>query len=221
MLSLGRSKVFLIAFKLLAPETRTLQHLISNVIARSRDMALESSENAALITHTGTKDNKRDNKKNSRDNKEKKKGNCNYCKKPGHWARECKKLQKKKEKEGDNEDNKKKTDKEEKNEEKKTEDVVSFMASIMEVYKLDWIADSGCSLHMTPNLHWLVDYEVLQQPKEVRFGNNHKTYALGFGSVITSVGVMRNVYYVPNLAANLFSVTAATARGVEIKYTNR
>jgi len=203
---------FLVAFKLLAPETRTLQHLISNVIARSREISVEQVGAALLAVNVNSKDKKKA-------PRSKKSDICNYCKKAGHWARDCRKLQRRKQKEDEPKKNEpKKNEESHEHEEKKEEDVVSFMVVSGSIGKMDWVADSGCSLHMTPNLHWLDNYKNLEKPAEVRFGNNDVGYAEGYGDIHTKSGTMNNVYYVPGLITNLFSVSAATSRGLTIYY---
>lgn len=134
---------------------------------------------------------------------------CNYCKAKGHWKKDCKKLKEK--------DNNKNKDSNRKN--WRNPKAVSFMAFGSDSFHLDtcsWIADSGCSMHMTPNRHWISNYEVFETAKMVTLGDSHRIVALGSGNIVTTAGTMRDVYYVPELTANLFSISAATKNGIEV-----
>lgn len=124
---------FIVAFKLLSPSERTLNHLISNVIAHSRSIKREP-EAIAMVA------------KSSVNPVGDQTSTCNYCKKPGHWVRDCIKLKNKK--------------KREQNPPVPAENLVSFMAiaSVFSSSKSVWVSDSGSSHHMTPNKQWFFDY---------------------------------------------------------------
>lgn len=79
-----------------------------------------------------------------------------------------------------------------------------------------WLADSGCSLHMTNHLGWISDYRQLEQPIIIRLGDDRTIRALGFGTVQSSVGIIHSVHYVPEIKSNLFSMSSATSRGIEV-----
>lgn len=66
---------FLVAFKLLAPETRTLTHLISNVIARSKEIDSNEKEASALVARHQRQSNERDQQTFKKDI------TCHFCKK--------------------------------------------------------------------------------------------------------------------------------------------
>lgn len=96
------------------------------------------------------------------------------------------------------------------------------MMAIESETKLDtaiWIADSGCSIHMTPNQNWINDYKPFEQEKHIVLGDNHQIPAMGSGWIHTEFGQLRDVHYVPGLSANLFSIASATNRGVEARCT--
>ncbi|KAG9508551.1 hypothetical protein GZH46_02949, partial [Fragariocoptes setiger] len=123
---------------------------------------------------------------------------CNYCKKNGHIAKECRKLKKKEEEKGQSE-------------EKSTDKSVSFMA-IEEQHLVDdhWIADSGCTSHMTPKLEWIENYVEFSKRLPIQLGDDRTIYAEGSGSISTAMG---------HLATNLFSINAITKKGLEARYT--
>lgn len=46
----------------------------------------------------------------------------------------------------------------------------------------EWILDSGCSFHMTPNRQWFQDFETIKGGK-VLLGNNQECCVEGIGSI--------------------------------------
>ena len=90
-----------------------------------------------------------------------------------------------------------------------------------------WIIDSGASSHMTQNKKFLVDYEEFKEPQKISLGDGRTVEALGRGNVHFSTTfkmsdpksvVMRGALFVPDLACNLFSVRAATAKGNSVRF---
>ena len=86
-----------------------------------------------------------------------------------------------------------------------------------------WYFDTGATHHLTNNKDWLSNYNSLQTPITVRFGNNGVKQALGKGEIsfklqadnIFSIG---NVYYVPGITKNLLSVGQAIENGASIEF---
>jgi hypothetical protein len=79
-----------------------------------------------------------------------------------------------------------------------------------------WIVDSGASIHLTNNFAWLRDYKSLIPKLEISLGDDSKMYAEGMGDVLTEQGVLKQVYYVPESANNLFSESSCARKGVKI-----
>lgn len=80
----------------------------------------------------------------------KKKGNCFYCDKPGHYAHECRK------KKADEQRNRKKG-KQCANIADKFESDLKLFCSILTTgisSPIPWYVDSGASMHMTAHKHW-------------------------------------------------------------------
>lgn len=140
---------------------------------------------------------------------------CLKCNKRGHWARDCyskpqnsRNIQSnyanQSHERGDTED----------------EQEIVFMAYVKsaEMEPNCWVADSGCSLHMTPHKEWIVNYVTFNQPKSVTLGDDRQIPAVGAGDVKTIFGVLKNVQFVPELSANLFSISAATKNGLKAVY---
>lgn len=129
---------------------------------------------------------------------------CNHCKKTGHWANNC----------WAKNDTKK-------NKSNSIRDVAMMATDVdlnsLEIDESTWIADSGATLHMTPNLKWLINYKKLEEDKPIHLGDGHEIPAKGIGYISTEFGRLENVHYVPELSANLFSITAAANHGIETR----
>ena len=165
---------------------------------------------------------------------------CNYCKKEGHWKRECPELAKKKKskdsahsaKEEDDYDVVLASTEFENNpycvliddtEDKEEEDDRVFLetepVTFGMIEKDLWLGDSGASSHMTNSLIGMTDVE--DATGSVRFGNSQvlKVTKIGkkAGTVVQKDGkkvkvVLAQVKYVPGLYCNLMSLTQLMAK---------
>lgn len=168
---------------------------------------------------------------------------CNYCKKFGHWARDCYK------KKNDDEKSSKKPNRswgrqakpsssdtptkswnlmarvamdsidEEANcssdSESAKQHACSSGVATPEATYSEWAVDSGCTLHMTYNKDWLFNYKVLELPTPIHLGDGSVIAAVGKGEVHTCIGRMLNVYYVPSVSYNLYSIKSAALNGLK------
>lgn len=139
----------------------------------------------------------------------KKRTTCNYCKKKGHWARECRKRI------------------EEEDEAKKRPnsafvcDITALYSMSTEESQFDWICDSGASVHMTNQLDWFKTLKPIDTPFQVRIANDKVIPAIGTGTIEIQAEVngkwldktINNVLYIPELKRSLFSVGVMTDRG--------
>lgn len=88
-----------------------------------------------------------------------------------------------------------------------------------------WLADSGASRHIIFRKDWLIDYRP-SHGETVCLGDNGICDAKGTGKVMIDKfvngkwirGVIENVFYVPNLRKNLFSVGVCTSKGYEVQF---
>lgn len=88
----------------------------------------------------------------------------------------------------------------------------------------DWILDSGCSFHMTPNRHWFQEFESLDGGK-VLLGNHHECNVKGIGSIQVQMfnnqtSVIPKVRYVPELKRSLLSLGMFDKAGYVCKLEN-
>ena len=141
-----------------------------------------------------------------------KKSKCYGCQEIGHTKKFCPKRKKNKDQE------------ESKGEVEVTQDgyessevlVVSTCES-----ERNWILDSGCSFHMTPNRNW---FECFKEIKggQVILGNNKSCDVFRKGTVRTKMHdgierLLQQVRYIPSLKRNLISLGTLDKRGYEYK----
>ncbi|KAJ3651646.1 hypothetical protein Zmor_017671 [Zophobas morio] len=87
-----------------------------------------------------------------------------------------------------------------------------------------WVADSGASKHMTFRRDIITNYREFSasERKPITVGNNETIYAEGEGDVMITSYIngqvleqgMSEVWYVPEIGKNLFSISAASNHGV-------
>ncbi|CAI5996503.1 unnamed protein product [Closterium sp. NIES-65] len=143
-------------------------------------------------------------------------GACWYCKKPGHWWRECRSkprdwtptslIQ----------------------EERRANVVTSgedtkelvFIAGEGALGGLAWLLDTGATQHMTPRAELLEDVSADAHIKRVVFGNQDSLEVEGRGTLRIAVDggpmTINNVLVVPGLGANLLSVSQLTTKGMRV-----
>lgn len=203
-------KTWKATWKMVNAEKPNLNNLITGVMAEISEM--KAPHDTAMLA-TNSKNSWRDNSKSYQrktanlskgmKSQQRDKGRCFYCDRPGHWISECRKKQSDERKsQGQGRNN------------------IAMMAITTTGRKTKglWIADSGCSTHMTPNKEWINNYEDFIESKPITLGNGTTIPAKGSGKIITCFGTMNHVHYVPDLSANLFSISAAAENGIVSKY---
>ncbi|KAG8482488.1 hypothetical protein CXB51_024221 [Gossypium anomalum] len=81
----------------------------------------------------------------------------------------------------------------------------------------EWILDSGCTFHMSPNRDWLTTYETVSEGV-ILMGNNASCKITGVGTIKVKMfdGVVRtlsDVRHVPELKKNLISLSTLDSKG--------
>ncbi|KAG8478499.1 hypothetical protein CXB51_028393 [Gossypium anomalum] len=81
----------------------------------------------------------------------------------------------------------------------------------------EWILDSGCTFHMSPNRDWFTTYETVSEGV-VLMGNNASCKITGVGTIKVKMfdGVVRtlsDVRHVPELKRNLISLSTLDSKG--------
>ena len=133
----------------------------------------------------------------------KKKFPCNICNELGHFAKECTK--------GNNQ---------------KALYSVSLSASEMNEmshHRTVQYQDSGATHHMTGNLRWLTNIQMLKTPVKIKLGDSSVMGSKCIGEVPLKAYdgkswnsvILKQVLYVPDLTFNLFSLTTFLDKGFE------
>ncbi|KAG8475529.1 hypothetical protein CXB51_032298 [Gossypium anomalum] len=143
---------------------------------------------------------------------------CNFCKKKGHIKSACFKLQNKIKREAANQ-------KEKQPENFGEADVVEdysdgeLLVTPVNDCKVskEWILDSGCTFHISPNRDWFTTYEIVSEGV-VLMGNNASCKITGVGTIKVKMfdGVVRtlsDVRHVPELKRNLILLSTPDSKG--------
>ena len=171
---------------------------------------------------------------------DKRKDVCHYCKRPGHFARDCykkkndaKKLAQEKEQKGseshagasgnfanNSEDNEVVNDCD-----KVITPDVALLAGEKSM-KSEWWIDSGASQHMTPDKKSLINFERFDSPVEVKLADNSILFSYGKGDVYLAVYdgtekvnvMLKEVLYVPKIQNKLLSLPSMTEKGATVEF---
>lgn len=212
---------FVTSWTFLDSDRRTLDNLQSHLLRTVNMIKNNDGEKNISVAKVARREN------NKAKNKETKfKGTCHFCHKSGHSMKYCYALKKKKEQGKDKSSSEKKDEgkceeenKASKDDETKDSTARAKVATIGssknavdvsngDYIKSTWLADTGASFHMTSHKEWLVNFEVLKEPIGIRMGDLRACNAIGKGFIETSVGIITDVYFVPELSDDLFSVSS-------------
>ena len=152
-----------------------------------------------------------------------KKVKCFYCKKKGHFAKDC---------------FKKKADAKKAPQHESANRVESIQESGIENPEIalaacgipskqnDWWIDSGASQHMTPDKKGLSDYQSFRNPLQVKLADNSVLLSYGKGNLHLSVFdgtekvniTLSDVLFVPKIQNKLLSLPSMTEKGAEVHF---
>ena len=187
---------------------KNVENLVSKIMAEvSEQMIKDKEETRALAAKAKTY---------KREKVELNKNQCRYCKESGHWIAECPNL---KEPYDPNRRNRKRQDGNNNSNNSKSHDkTLAFITrapvSASGLNKDTWVADSGCTNHMSPFKELFSSMSQDYAIKHVQLADEVSIAVEGSGSIVTKQGIISNVLYVPNLAQNLFSIAAAANAGI-------
>lgn len=141
---------------------------------------------------------------------------CGYCKKRGHWISECRKrMYNESKKQNPGGTNKANND----------ESVALTAIACLSNSGSQFIIDSGATDHMSCERSYFKSLRYLDSPIAVTVGGNKIIWATGIGEIhcvrsetSTSKFILKDVLFVPELCANLFSVSSAESKGSEISF---
>ncbi|UYV73992.1 hypothetical protein LAZ67_11001747 [Cordylochernes scorpioides] len=216
-------KNFITAWDSVSSEEKTLENLTARLLKEESlqdhwDSSGNSKPDNALMTFSkfnrnSTASNKQQQHQQSIKDK-KKNTHCGYCKKKGHWWKEC--YKRKEEQKGQQPSS------------SSRDDSCAFSAetsAFLAETKDSWIADSGATDHMTFRREWFSTFEEIPEGVHpVCLGDGKKIYAKGKGNIdILSYvdnqkinATLLDVLYIPELETNLFSISTATKHGLTL-----
>ena len=195
-------ELFKAAWKGTPEERRTVEEFRSRVFAESSELIAKKTSNAALMVRSGRKGRSTE-------------GDiCRYCKERGHWIRDCKKLKQ------PYDPNFRKNKKSESSITDANGIAFSAKTGRVQCMRHEWVADSGCTHHMSPYEEL---FESLSDCSDsiILADSGTALQVTGLGSIPTKSGTLKDVYLVPSLGQNLFSIRAASQNGLTYNGTDR
>lgn len=154
---------------------------------------------------------------------------CNFCKKPGHFKRECRKFL------ATQQEKKQSANAADAMNEKKPACSESEGEALVTTHALtassrrNWIVDSGATCHMCNDKELFSEINGLGTLQEVTLGDGHILQATAEGAVTletllpdgnTKKCTLENVLFVPKLSYSLLSVSKASEAGKITKFDN-
>ncbi|KAG8490262.1 hypothetical protein CXB51_016090 [Gossypium anomalum] len=151
---------------------------------------------------------------------------CNFCKKKGHIKSECYKLQNKIKREAANQKGKQPENFGEADVVEDYSNGELLVASVNDSkVSEEWILDSGCTFHMSPNQDWFTTYVTMSEGV-VLMGNNASCKIADVGTIKVKmfdevVKTLSDVRHVPELKRNLISLSTFDSKGYRYTAENR
>src|SRR3954466_7974382 len=187
--------------------------LINNEIMKKTDTTEEAS---GLVTKKGRGRSRSRGPKGDKESSNL--GNCYYCKKPGHFKRDCLKREEALKKAGKRSDGASTSGKSEQAGVVE-EDLCEVLTAQSGQGKLSdvWLLDSGATYHMCPRREWFSTYQPCDGGS-VLMGNDAECNVIGTGNIRMrmfdgQVRILSNVRHVPDMRKNLLSLGALEPQG--------
>ena len=149
--------------------------------------------------------------------KEKKTFTCHYCKKPGHFKRDCRKFV-----QAQSGLKQKSPARRPEREDRLHEDAMLISNALVARSRDDWIVDSGATSHMCNSRDMFTELDQLGPGEKVTLGDGSPLDVIGQGTVSMDMVlgnggrrrcIVKKVLYIPKLDYNLISVSRAVQSG--------
>ena len=147
---------------------------------------------------------------------------CHYCRKPGHFKKDCRKFA-----QTQSSGKHKNPAPESRKEHQSSQDPMLTSKAFVARSRSDWIVDSGATSHMCNNRSMFTELNQLGANEKVTLGDGSSLDIAGEGTVdmdmLLSNGsrrscALKRVLYVPELAYNLVSVPRAVEAGKSVHF---
>ena len=210
---------FASSWRLLNKAERTVDNLTDQLCSYERALAskTEPVQHEALFAKSSYSKSAQKSNKQTKCSKPAKQGNvvCHYCKREGHIVRKCEKWIA---------DGKPPKPVKSQYHSPGSAHSVSMLAMHSEAFAADgsmssdhWFVDNGATCHLTFRRDILSDYKQFMEAKSLQVADGNRIEAVGTGTAHLKAVVsgqqhdveLNNVWYVPKLNRNLFSVLAA------------
>ena len=154
--------------------------------------------------------------------KGKKQFTCHYCKKPGHFKKDCWKFA-----QAQSSGKHKNQVRQFKKEHQSPQDAMLISNALVAKSKNDWIVDSGATSHMCNNRSMFTELSQPGPSDKVTLGDGSALDVTGVGTVVMDMLLndgsrrgcaLMKVLYVPELAYNLVSVLRAAEAGKSVYF---
>ena len=147
---------------------------------------------------------------------------CFYCKKKGHFVKDCykKKADAKKMQSQSNQESANRVESTQESDDDSPE--IALSAGGLSSTENDWWIDSGASQHMTPSKKGMTDFVTFRNPLHVKLADDSVLLACGKGNLHLSVFdgtenvniTLKDVLYVPKIQKRLLSLPSMTQKDV-------
>ena len=243
IISLPESYSTLCTILMATPKDKlTTDYVVTQVLTEERSCQNPSTSQVTLLAHTG-KGKAASQKSEGKKDEKKALVKCHHCKKKGHIKSECCKSKAEMAAKADScksstsSGGRKETELSAKvatvgkdNEDFSIRLFVANRISKQSNLLHKWVVDSGCTSHMSSNCRWFISLQELSTPRRVWLGDESYILATGIGRIFITLthpngsslsACLTDVYYVPELHGNLFSVSRVTQTGHIVNFMPR